>query len=214
MPRPTINKLRLAALAGLALMAGTAAAQLAPWAGLRLVDHRQHPMTAQSLRGKPVLLHFVFTGCSSTCPPQVHELVQMRAALPPAVRAQLQLVSVTVDPLGDTPQALAKFAARLGADQPGWYFVTGAPSQLLQFSDRMAAFDLRRTPQPVPADHRTSLWLYDAKGALVQRYGGWPIDRARLVAEITQIAQPQRVAAASPSLPTQPTQPSPGTPRP
>ncbi|WP_343589985.1 SCO family protein [Paracidovorax wautersii] len=212
--RPTINRIRLAALAGLALMAGTAAAQLAPWTGLRLVDHRQHAITAQSLRGKPVLLHFVFTGCTSTCPPQVHELVQMRAALPPAIRAQLQLVSVTVDPLGDTPQALAQFAARLGADQPGWHFVTGAPSQLLQFSERMAAFDLRRTPQPVPADHRTSLWLYDARGALVQRYGGWPVDRARLVAEITQIVQPQRVAAASPSQPSRPTQLPPGSPRP
>ncbi len=195
MSKTFTNTVRLAAWFCLPLVSGMVAAQPAPMAGLHFIDHRQQPLTAQTLRGKPVLLHFVFTGCSSTCPPQIHELVAMRAALPASARAQLQLVSVTVDPLADTPQALARFAARLGADQPGWRFVTGSPAQVQQFTDRMAAFDLRRTPQPTPADHRTALWLYDASGALVQRYGGWPVDRARLVAEITQLAQARQTAS-------------------
>jgi hypothetical protein len=39
-----------------------------------------------------------------------------------------------------------------------------------------------------PEDHRTSIWLFDARGDLVQRYAGVPVDRARLAREITQLA--------------------------
>jgi len=175
--------LRLAMLAG-ACAAGSAFAQPAPLKDLSLVDHRAQPLGAAQLAGHPTLLHFVFTTCSTSCPLQVAELAQVRQALPADVRAKVRFVSVTVDPLQDTPASLAAFAKKLDADRPGWHFVTGPGAHPL--AERMQVLDAKR---PQPADHRTSLYLYDAQGALKQRYAGQPVDRARLVAEITHVTR-------------------------
>ncbi len=177
---------RLAALAAASLCTG-ALAQPAPLKDLKLTDHHARPLEAAGLRGRPTLLHFVYTTCSTSCPVQVRELGAVRQALPDDVRARVRFVSVTVDPLQDTPASLAAFAQRLGADQPGWHFVTGPGAFAL--ADRLQVLTAQR---PRAEDHRTSLYLYDARGALVQRYGGMPVDRARLTEEITHVARTTR----------------------
>lgn len=177
-----------------------AQAQPAALQGLKLVDQQRQPLTAATVQRQVVLLHFVFTTCSSTCPLQVRDLAEVHAALPDDVRRQLRFVSVSVDPLQDTPASLAAFAKRLGADRPGWHFVTGAPAQVEQLIDRMQVMDARK-PNPKPEDHRTSLYLFNAAGTLVQRYGGVPVDRPRLVAEITQVARLPAAAVATAATP-------------
>lgn len=158
-------------------------AQPAPMRDLAWTDQTSRAFGPRALAGRPVLLHFVYTGCSSTCPLQVRQLVQLRDSLPAPVRTQLRIVSVSVDPRQDTPAALQAFARAQGADQPGWHFLTGPGADAL--SDRLRALP---TPRGLPAEHRTQLYLYDARGALVQRYAGVPVDVARLRDEITPLS--------------------------
>lgn len=184
-----------AILVALAFWAANAWAQPASWQGLTLQDHRQAAVHARALQGQAVLMHFVFTTCSTVCPVQVRELAEVHAALPDDVRRRVRFVSVSVDPLQDTPASLAAFARRMGADRAGWHFVTGAPAQVHTLLDRLQVMDTRATGSRArPEDHRTSLYLYDAAGTLVQRYGGVPVDRPRLTEEITQVVR--RPAAA------------------
>ncbi len=176
----------LAALAAALLLGSSGAfAQPAPLKGLTLTDHRKHSVDAATLAGRPTLLNFVYTTCSTSCPLQVRELAQVHQALPEDVRARVRFLSVTVDPLSDTPAALAAYARRMEADLPGWHFATGEAKQVHALIDRMQALDAR---DPRPENHRTSLYLYDAHGQLMKRYAGTPVDRPRLVAEITQVA--------------------------
>lgn len=180
----------------LALLPGWVLAQPAVFDGLRLQDHRLKPVTARALAGEPLLLNFVFAGCTTVCPVQLHSLQQLRAALPAEVRARVQFVSVTVDPLSDSPQALAAFARARGLDEPGWRFVSGAPAQVHQLLDRMQVFGPQAAPRdpaarPDPADHRSSLYLFGADGQLVQRFRGDPVDLPRLQAEIAALTRPQ-----------------------
>jgi len=176
------------ALFGAFFLTPTVRAQPAVLNGIELIDQRGRVVEAPSLRGRPVLLSFVFTGCSSTCPLQVHELADLHRALPADVRGAVRFLSVTVDPLHDTPQSLAAFARRMDADLPGWRFATGAPPQVASLIARMQAFDPRRS-QPQPQDHRTSLYLFDAGGTLVQRLAGVPVDRTRLADELSRLAR-------------------------
>lgn len=169
-----------------------ASAQPAVLQGIELVDQHARALRPASLAGRPVLLHFVFTGCSSVCPTQVAELAAVRATLPLDVRGQLALLSVTIDPVADTPERLATYAQRLGASHPGWSFATGRPATVALLTDRMQV--LARTPA-TPArreDHRTSLYLFDASGSLVQRYRGVPVDGPRLRDDITRVVRHAR----------------------
>jgi cytochrome oxidase Cu insertion factor (SCO1/SenC/PrrC family) len=181
----------LAVLLCTAFLALNACAQPAVLQRVDLRDQRGVAVDAASLQGRPVLMNFVFTACSATCPTQVHELAELHRALPSDVRAAVRFLSITVDPWHDTPQTLAEFAQRMGADLPGWRFATGAPPQVEALLARMQAFDTRRTP-PRPEDHRTSLYLFDASGALVQRFSGVPVDRPRLADELNRLARQPR----------------------
>jgi cytochrome oxidase Cu insertion factor (SCO1/SenC/PrrC family) len=170
----------------LLLAAAGACAQPAVLAGVRGLDHHGKPFEPYQLAGKAVLMHFVFTGCGSTCPTQVHELAAVYAALPPAARAKLVFLSVSVDPMADTPAALTKFAQRAGAFQPGWRFVTGQPKALAPLYERLQVFD-PAAQAPGPDDHRTQLYLYAADGRLLQRFRGVPVDGKRLLAELSRL---------------------------
>ncbi|MBI5719931.1 MAG: SCO family protein [Burkholderiales bacterium] len=154
--------------------------------GVTGTDQHGRAFEARQLAGRPLLMHFVYTGCGTTCPTQVAELAALHAELPEAARRKLQFLSVSVDPLADTPAALAAFARRMGADRPGWRFVTGRPQALEPLYQRMQVFD-PRAAAPGVADHRTSLYLYAADGRLLQRFRGVPVDRARLLAELSRL---------------------------
>ncbi len=178
---------RLAALAAALLLGSSGTlAQPVPFKGLTLTDHRKQTLDAAALAGRPTLLNFVYTTCSTSCPLQVRELAQLHQSLPDEVRARVRFVSVTVDPLSDTPAALAAYARRMEADRPGWHFATGDAKQVHALVERMQALDAR---DPRPETHRTSLYLYDARGQMMKRYAGTPVDRPRLVDEITQVAR-------------------------
>jgi protein SCO1/2 len=187
-------KLALAALFSALFLALTARAQPVVLRGVELRDQQGQAVDAPSLQGRPVLLNFVFTGCSSTCPVQVHELAALHRALPGDVRGAVRFLSVTVDPAHDTPQSLTEFARRMGANLPGWRFATGVPAQVDVLTARMQAFDAR-AGQARPQDHRTSLYLFDASGALVQRFAGVPVDRTRLADELTRLVRRPRCGA-------------------
>lgn len=193
------------AFAPWALAAGWAWAALHPvaaWAdplplrGVVLQDHRGQAYKADAVPRGPVLLHFIYTGCSATCPTQVRELVELRAGLPAELRRQVRFLSISIDPLADTPAALAAFARKTGAEQPGWQFLTGARAQVDGLAERMRLFDPAR---PGVADHRTALYLYGSDGQLVQRFRGVPVDTRRLGDELARLVRFEASAAAKPA---------------
>jgi len=183
------STLALAALATLCASPAPAHAQPAVLQGVAAVDQHGRPFQPRQLAGKAVLLHFVFTGCGTTCPTQVTELAAVHEALPLAARGKLALLSVSVDPLADTPASLAAFARARGAEREGWRFLTGTPQALAPLYERMQVFDTRAATAgaPGPGDHRTSLYLYGADGRLLQRFRGVPVDQARLLAELGRL---------------------------
>lgn len=151
--------------------------------GARLLDQDGRPFDAARLEGRIVLVNFIFTGCSTVCPLQTRALGEVQRQLSPALRSRVRLLSVSLDPLGDTPQALKRFAQRMEVDLSGWAFVTGRPQDIERISDALRLYrpekDVRK-----PDDHSTALWLVDPKGSLRIRYNGSPPYVNRLVREI------------------------------
>jgi cytochrome oxidase Cu insertion factor (SCO1/SenC/PrrC family) len=171
----------VAALALPALARGADTGFASNFAGTSLRDQDGRAFSFKPLLGKVLLVNFVFTGCSTVCPLQTRALAEVLQTLPAAVRSGVRFVSVSLDPLQDTPESLRRYAAQMGADLSHWSFVTGSPVDIDKLASRLRLFkpDGRR-----PDDHATSLWLVDAQGRLMLRLPGAPVDGRRVASEL------------------------------
>ena len=171
-------------LAALALPPGAWAADTgfaSSFHDARLRDQDGRAFSFKPLIGRVLLVHFVYTGCSTVCPLQTRVLADVQQGLPAAERAGIHFVSVALDPLQDTPAALKDFARRMGADLAHWSFVTGTPKDVERLAERLRLF---RPDGKRPDDHSTSLWLVDAQGRLMLRLSGAPPDGPRVRREL------------------------------
>lgn len=76
------------------------------------------------LKGKVVVVNAFFTTCTSVCPPMNRNLEKIQNALGERLGRDVYLVSISVDPVTDTPPRLKEYAQKFNA-RPGWMFLTG-----------------------------------------------------------------------------------------
>jgi len=88
-----------------------------------LVDRSGRTVSRDDLRGTVWVTNFIYTECTETCPTQSLQLARLHGEFADA--SDLRLVSITVDPGRDTPEVLARYAERHGADPHRWLFLTG-----------------------------------------------------------------------------------------
>jgi cytochrome oxidase Cu insertion factor (SCO1/SenC/PrrC family) len=93
-----------------------------------LTDESGHTVTCADLDGKILVVSFLFTSCSLTCPEVTKRMAEIQRLT--ATNADVRLVSLTVDPRSDTPPVLAKWGARFGADTNRWRLLTGEKTVL------------------------------------------------------------------------------------
>ena len=93
-----------------------------------LTDENGRAVTRAELDGNILIVSFLFTSCSLTCPEVTRHMAEIQQLT--TTNADVRLVSLTVDPRSDTPPVLAKWAARFGADTNRWSFLTGNKAML------------------------------------------------------------------------------------
>lgn len=87
-------------------------------------------VSLQQLRGKIWVADFIYTSCTDTCPLQSAMMAKLQQEY--ATKPDFQLVSFTVDPERDTPQALTSYATKFQADGKRWYFLTGQRDRIVR----------------------------------------------------------------------------------
>jgi len=81
------------------------------------------------VKGKTVAINFVFTTCTTICPPLTATFRRVQQELGERVGRDIELISVSVDPTTDVPERLKEFSAKFKA-APGWTFVTGSKPEV------------------------------------------------------------------------------------
>ena len=71
-----------------------------------------------------VMLNFIFTSCTAICPAMSATFASVQNRLG-SDSGRLRMVSISIDPEYDTPEALNAYARRFGAG-PQWEFLTGS----------------------------------------------------------------------------------------
>ncbi len=97
----------------------------------QLIDHAEQPFTADDLKGKITVVDFFFTQCSGLCPRLSKEMTLLQKRFDRL--EHFQLVSVSVDPVNDTPQNIAKFIELHGINTRNWDLLTGSKETVRQF---------------------------------------------------------------------------------
>jgi protein SCO1/2 len=92
---------------------------------VKLLDpNRSRVSLPRQLADKPVILNFIFTSCGAICPVMSTTFSEVQKALGPE-RDAVRMVSISIDPEHDTPEALKRYAQRYGAG-PQWQMLTGS----------------------------------------------------------------------------------------
>ncbi len=151
---------------------------------ITLVDQHGHDVTLSSLKGRPVLIDFIFTSCPNQCPLMTSRMAVVAKLLGPKLGSKVTFVSITIDPEHDHPPQLLKYAHEAGADEPGWLFLTGAPTQIEQV---MALYRLRRARGPDGTiQHTTASYLLGPDGRQLRQYAPLEVKPATVVADIAR----------------------------
>ncbi len=108
---------------------------------MALVDQDGKAVRVRSLlqAGKPVVVGFIFTTCTTMCPMLSTIVARVQERLGDRVGREVSLVSISVDPGRDTPARLKAYAARHHAG-PGWTWLTGGRGTVEQVLRGMGAY--------------------------------------------------------------------------
>jgi protein SCO1/2 len=155
-------------------------------------DGRTRPFS--SFKGAPLAITFIYTMCPipDFCPLMDRQFAAIQQSLEsdPAL-ARAHLVSVSFDPINDTPAVLKKHAAELKADPSRWTFLTGDRDAIDRFASRFGVGVDRPADDPASITHRLRTAIIDANGTLVKVYTGNEWKPSQIVADLKAIATPQ-----------------------
>jgi cytochrome oxidase Cu insertion factor (SCO1/SenC/PrrC family) len=151
-----------------------------------LTDRTGRTVTRAELNHKILVVDFLFTSCSLTCPAVNRCMAQVQQLT--TNQPDVCLVSLTVDPRDDTPEVLAKYGERFGADTNRWLLLTGAkPALYGLIATTFLAPDLDDpfTSMPGNFSQTDRIALVDAQGNVRGYFDGLnPKTAAAVVAEI------------------------------
>ena len=114
-----------------------------------------------------VLVNFVYTTCTTVCPVQSALFADLQQRLGDRVGREVALISVTVDPLRDTPLRLKEFSAQYQAG-PGWSFLGGSKQAVDEVLNAFGAYT------PNFADHPAVVLVGDPRSGEWTRFFGFP----------------------------------------
>lgn len=92
-------------------------------------DGREVRFYTDLVKGKVVVINFIFTSCKVVCPPLGANFAKLQNAAGDRVGKDIHLISVSTDPETDTPAQLRAWGAKFGA-KPGWTLVTGEKAEV------------------------------------------------------------------------------------
>ncbi len=130
-PLLRLGRLAMALLVATVTLAGTAVAEEPSPDERYFTDVELVTQEGQTVRlyhdlmaDRVVVFSAFFTECTGVCPLMAKKLAALQREFADHMGKDLHIISMSVDPIQDSPHELAKFAQRYGAG-PGWYFIGG-----------------------------------------------------------------------------------------
>jgi len=117
------------------------------------------------IKDRTIAINFIFTNCTTICPPLAATFARVQKQLGDKVGKDVHFISISVDPVTDTPERLKAWGAKFKRG-PGWTFVTGDKEEMDKLLNALGASVSRRE------DHTPAVIVgNDLKGVWTRTYG-------------------------------------------
>lgn len=151
------------------------------------LDRNNRQVRLAEHRGKPLLVSFVYTGCTSVCPPTTRLLSQaIRKAQGVVGSDSFRVLTIGFNLPYDSPAAMRDFARRFGIDSPGWEFLTPYEGQLGDLT-RNFGFTYARTAWGF--DHITQVTVVDQQGRIYRQVYGDDFSIVQLIDPLKELIE-------------------------
>lgn len=170
---------------------------IGPVAEFTLTNQQNQPVELADLKGRVWVADIIFTRCAGPCPEMTLKMKELQDAF--SDDAGVRLVTLTTDADHDSPEVLARYAERYGADPGRWMFLTGdkvAIANLAIDSLKLTAFEKPAEERTDPNDlfvHSTIFVVIDKQGRLRGSFESvgpdvsWPEMRQSIVETVTRL---------------------------
>lgn len=162
---------------------------------VRLTDSQGRAVRLTELRGKPLIVSFVFTACTDTCPLVTRALAEaVGVARDVLGGGAFGVVTIGFDSRNDTPERMRLFARQQGADGIAEWRFLSADADAIEALKRDLGFI--SFPSPRGFDHLTQTTVLDPEGRVRGQIYGDAFDPPELVEPLRRLA----LGAAMPVL--------------
>jgi protein SCO1/2 len=162
---------------------------------IQLVDVDGNPVRfkSEAVGDHIVVVSFIYTSCSTICPVTSAILAEVRDHLANKLGERfgrdVKFISLTVDPVTDTPERLKDYAASFGS-AGGWLWLTGEKSRVDKVLTGLGAYTADFTR------HSGAVLVGDARSGSWTRLFGIP-NPSHIVDRVEQLLAPREDARAS-----------------
>ncbi|MEK6282505.1 MAG: SCO family protein [Acidobacteriota bacterium] len=145
------------------------------------------------IKGKTVAINFIFTTCTTICPPLAATFARVQREMGDRVGRDAHFISISVDPVTDTPERLKAWGAKFRAGA-GWTFVTGGKEEIDNLLNALGASVGRRE------DHSPTVIIgNDLTGEWTRAYGlAKPSQLVALIHKVTEGKRAESLVKESP----------------
>lgn len=152
---------------------------------ITLIDQNGRDVTLSSLKGKPVVVDFIYTSCPGPCLLLTQKMARIAARLASRIGSGFTMVSITVDPEHDGPDQMAKYMKAQEIETKGWFFLTGPPANI----DRVLTdFQLRRQRDPDGSvEHISGVFILGPDGHELREYDGELVKATTVISDLQHV---------------------------
>lgn len=156
-----------------------------PTGDFTLSDSAGRAVSFAALRGRPLLVQFVYTGCFEACPLATASLAKaVRAARAALGEDSFAVASIGFNQPFDSPEAMADFARRYALELDDWHFLSPAAADVESLT---ASFGFVHAATPKGFDHIEQVTVVDGAGRIHRQLYGEDVELQALVGTLKEL---------------------------
>lgn len=161
----------------------------------RFADSGGRAVRLAELRGKPLVVNFIYTGCSQVCPATTQFLATaVREAERTLGPGTFRVATIGFNLPFDDPTSMRAFARKFGIASPNWLFLTPDASALDALTKDLG---FRYEPTAAGFDHLLQVSILDRDGRVYRQVYGESFEAPLFVGPLLELVQDAPVEQAS-----------------